>query len=65
MDTILERARQQSKGTSDVIENAHKWGLKVWSLHKILAWLDDLKKSLGNNLKRKSAPGVGETTTAK
>ncbi len=47
VETILERARQQAKGTSDVIENAHKWGLKIWSLHKILAWLENFKRNVG------------------
>ncbi len=57
VETILERARQQAKGTSDVIENSHKWGLKVWSLPKILSWLENFKAQIGS-IKRKSAPGA-------
>ncbi len=60
VETILERARQQAKGTSDVIENAYRWGLKIWSLNKILVWLESFKAQIGGSLKRKSAPGPGE-----
>ncbi len=60
VETILERARQQARGTSDVIENAYRWGLKIWSLNKILVWLESFKAQIGGSLKRKSAPGPGE-----
>ena len=54
VDTILARARQQAKGTSDVIENAHKWGLKIWSVHKVFAWVDNHKKEVGGFTHKRS-----------
>ena len=47
MDTILERARAQAKGTSDVIENAAKWGIKVWKFEKVVAYVREVKQKIG------------------
>ena len=47
VDTILERARAQAKGTSDVIENAAKWGIKVWKFEKVVAYVRDVKQKIG------------------
>jgi len=58
VETILERAKIQAKGTTDVIENAHKWGLKIWSLAKCLDWLEKFKIRIGFK-KRSSTGSVG------
>ena len=47
VDTILERARAQAKGTSDVIENAAKWNIKVWKFEKVVAYVRDVKAKIG------------------
>ena len=47
VDTILERARAQAKGTSDVIENAAKWNIKIWKLEKVVAYVKEAKAKIG------------------
>ena len=43
----MERARAQAKGTSDVIENAAKWNIKVWKFEKVVAYVKDVKQKIG------------------
>ena len=53
----MERARAQAKGTSDVIENAAKWNIKIWKLEKVVAYVKEAKakislKSAGSGQQR-------------
>ena len=52
VETILDRARHHSKGTSDVLENAHRWGLKVWALQKFIVWIEQFKAKVGGSLRK-------------
>lgn len=36
----MERARQQKQGSSNVLDNAVKWGQKVWLLKKFISWVE-------------------------
>lgn len=52
---MLERALTQPQQCSvDPLNNAHKWGIPIWTTDKLQAWLDKIYVSIKNtsNLKQ-------------
>lgn len=60
---MLERALTQPQQCSvDPLDNAHNWGIPIWTTDKLQAWLDKIYASLKDSSTLKS---VNRTKTEK
>jgi len=51
-------------GTTDVLENATRWKLQIWSLPKVFNWLESFKKKYGVPRRSSHDPHGGQVCQA-
>lgn len=66
---MLERALTQPQQCSvDPLDNAHNWGIPIWTTDKLQAWLDKIYASLkdsNNTLKTVNRTGTEKNLKVK
>lgn len=63
---MLERALTQPQQCSvDPLDNAHNWGIPIWAIEKLQAWLDKIYASFKDSYNLKQLKQTNQHSTEK
>lgn len=63
---MLERALTQPQQCSvDPLDNAHNWGIPIWTIEKLHAWLDKIYASFKDTYNLKQLKQTNQRSTEK
>lgn len=66
VDAMLERALTQPQQCSvDLLDNAHNWGIPIWAIEKLQAWLDKIYASFKDTYNLKQLKQTNQHSTEK